>query len=124
MPESIKHYNGQSYVKVFLSPYVGVTLQSLIFRNPGTGQLKTPDIGLENASCQNAWDSHLIPYWDTLRQWELRKVKLQEAVGSWSSFHPMEESDKKIDGSKMSAIKTIFFHVELYLYQTWLQLHY
>jgi hypothetical protein len=39
--------------------YVGVTLQSLVFQSPGTGQVKKPETGLENAGYQNAWGADL-----------------------------------------------------------------
>jgi hypothetical protein len=34
-----------------------------MFQSPDTGQLKTPDPGLENVGCENEWDAQLTPSW-------------------------------------------------------------
>jgi hypothetical protein len=46
---------------IHLSSYVGVTLQSFMFQS--LGQFKTHNPGLENAGCQNAWDTDLTSSW-------------------------------------------------------------
>jgi hypothetical protein len=59
-----------SYVGVFC-----VDLQSFMFKSPGTGQFKRPDLGLENAGCQRAWNVHKTPYIKMVH------LKAQEAQG-------------------------------------------
>jgi hypothetical protein len=86
-----------------ISFYVGVTLQSSVFKSPGTGQFKTPDLGLAVRK-HGTSDPFLVKL--GLLEALGAQGQVQEAVGSWSSVNPIERLWPAIHGHKHSNIQT------------------